>query len=265
MSARFLVRRMAVLLAVSANYFGCATTMRVPTEVEVPKDVSKAEQTWGAVLREFVDAQGRVNFQGLAKQRTKLDQYVAWVGAYSPESNPAMFPNSNDRLAYYLNSYNALAMYGVIERGIPKDFDSFFKRLAFFKNLEYRIGGREISLYDYENGTIRTLGDPRVHVALNCMSVGCPRLPREPFRGSTLEAQLNAGAKEFFNSTKHVRVNNSTKTAEISQILEFFTGDFVNERQAKSVIAYANKWREEVIPETYAVSFIKYDWTVNRQ
>ena len=38
-----------------------------------------------------------------------------------------------------------------------------------------------MSLYTLENDVIRPLGDERVHFALNCMVVSCPRLPRVAF------------------------------------------------------------------------------------
>ena len=59
-----------------------------------------------------------------------------------------------------------------------------------------------MSLYTYENDVIRPLGDPRVHVSLNCMVRGCPRLPRSPFSGKVLQKQLEALAIEFFNEKR---------------------------------------------------------------
>jgi hypothetical protein len=50
-----------------------------------------------------------------------------------------------------------------------------------------QIGGREISLYRLENGIIRKrFPDPRLHFALNCASLGCPRMPRQAFSGKNM-------------------------------------------------------------------------------
>jgi hypothetical protein len=247
----FVVAVLAVLVT------GCSSTIRPPA-VELPAEPIGA---WSSVLSRFVDAEGRVAFDRLKADRGELDKYVAYIAATRPDS----FPEGNERLAYYLNSYNALAMYGVLEKGIPADLDGTFKRIRFFLLTDYVIGGEEVSLYSYENDTIRKLGEPRVHFALNCMSVGCPRLPQIPFQAASLDAELDRGAREFFNSSKYVQVDEKERVVRVSQILEFFTEDFVNDRQAKSLVEFVNRYREQRIPEDFEVEFIPYDWTINRQ
>lgn len=242
---------------------GCSVTIPPPEDVVTPK--SEPVEDWTNLLSNHVDKQGRVDFKGVQKSPKKLNNYVAWVGKYSPQSHPDKFPTADDRMAYYLNSYNALAMYGVIQKGIPKDLDGFFKRLGFFFLTKFQIGGKFQTLYDYENNLIRKLGDPRIHFALNCMSVGCPRMLDVPYEAKTLNKTLDDCAIEFFNSETYVQVDSSKKIARISQILEFFTEDFVNPKQSPNLIAYVNKYRKDKIPETYAVEFIPYDWTIDTQ
>jgi hypothetical protein len=79
-------------------------------------------------------------------------------------------------------------MYGVVYHKIPSDFNRFIDRARFFKFTENNIGGKHISLYDYENKIIKPMGDPRVHFALNCMVVDCPRLPDKPFAPEILDS-----------------------------------------------------------------------------
>jgi hypothetical protein len=50
------------------------------------------------------------------------------------------------------------------------------QKIRFFLLRKYRVGGEDMSLYALENDIIRPLGEPRVHFALNCMAVSCPRL-----------------------------------------------------------------------------------------
>ncbi len=219
-------------------------------------------EAWARVLTKHVDVEGRVNFAALAKDRADLDQFVAYVYDVGPNNQPQFFPSAAHVLAYHLNAYNALAMHKVIVTGIPTT-NAGLKKVAFFYFGKVRVGGEDISLYDYENKVIRALGDARVHVALNCMSVSCPRLPREVFVAEKLEAQLEREAKLFFNEARHVEVNDTAKTARLSEILQFYTGDFL--AQASSLIAYVNRYREQKIPNSYKVEFIDYDWTINRQ
>ena len=256
-----LLKSMTLLSSLALG--ACVTTHQTPEEIKV--DCGSPANCWSEVLKKHVNEKGQVNFDAVARDRAALSTYVRYIGSESPQSNPEKFVSSDEKLAYYLNSYNALAMWGVVENGIPQDFDSFFKRLGFFKFNEYNIGGIYTSLYDYENDVIRAVGDPRVHFALNCMSVGCPRLPKEPFLAKNLNDTLEAAALEFFGSPTYLRVNDEQKIVYISEILKFFTVDFVGPGKSPNLIAYVNKYSAKKIPETYEVEFIPYNWTVNRQ
>jgi len=225
---------------------------------------SEALAAWASVLHSYVEEEGQVDFEGLSRDSADLRRFVEYLGKIAPGSHPEAFTSRNAVLAYHVNAYNALAMYGVIERGIPDDFQSIFKRIGFFKNQEFLIGGRRISLHDYENEVIRPLGEARIHFALNCMVRDCPRLPRTPFRAQTLDQQLDAAAREFFSSEKHVRVDAGTRTVWVSSILKFYTRDFVNELESDSLLEYMNQYREDPLPQNYRLRFMRYDWTVNQ-
>jgi len=237
----------------------CSTVIMAP-DVSAPTQ-SQAQRAWSDVLTDVVDDTGRVDFGSLQRNPERLERYVSYVSSFDPR----MLANSEERLAYYLNSYNALAMYGVVQKGVPEDFDSTFKRLRFFLLTKFIVGGEEVSLYSYENDRIRALGEPRVHFALNCMSVGCPRLPRVPFEAAILDEQLEQAAVEFFESDKYVVVNNEKREVALSEILDFFTEDFVNPEQASSLIEFVNRFRQSPIPVDYKVTFIPYDWRINAQ
>lgn len=220
---------------------------------------------WAAVLERFVDARGRVDFSALAADRDDLDRFVAWVQRTSPASHPDLFPDRDAELAYHINAYNALAMQGVIDEGIPADFGSIFKRAGFFKLRKVIVGGQRTSLYDYENEVIRGYGDARVHFALNCMVRDCPRLPREPFRAATLDAQLDAAAREFLGDDANVNADHQARELRLSELLKFYTADFVGADRPQALAAYVNRYREREVPTDYRVRFRRYDWTINRQ
>jgi hypothetical protein len=241
---------------------GCAITVRAPAASKnAALDIATADRLWAEVLAEHVDSQGRVDFVAIAKNPSKLEQVVAFIEKTSPATHPALFPSRSAVLAYHLNAYNALAMYAVIQSNIPVALKGT-EFIKFFLGNRVIVGGNEISLYSYENDLIRKLGEPRIHFALNCMSVGCPRLPQVPFKAETLDAQLDGEAKRFFAEERNAKVDAATKTVALSEILKFYTGDFL--AVAPSLIAYANRYREVKIPEDYQVSFQQYDWTINR-
>ncbi|NKC12811.1 MAG: DUF547 domain-containing protein [Gammaproteobacteria bacterium] len=210
----------------------------------------------------YVDTQGRVDFRALAKDSSDLDQYIAFIAEHSPMATPQLFPDEHTRLAHYLNSYNALSMKAILDEGIPESLGGL-KKFWFFGIKDHAIGNQEMTLYSYENDIIRKLGEPRVHFALNCMSVGCPRLPQVPFDAATLATQLEAETRKFLNEERNVRVDDSRRLVWLTEIFDFFPEDFLAE--SPSLIAYVNRYRARPIPADYKVKFIDYDWTVNGQ
>ncbi len=246
--------------------FACAAARAAEDQgnFKSPGSVSDATQLWGDVLRKFVNAEGYVDFKGLKADHAELDRYVAWVGKVGPQDHPDLFPTRDDKLAYYLNSYNAIAMWKVLKAGVPHDL-GFFARQFFFRRDSIAVGGQEYTLTSYETDVIRKLGDPRVHFALNCMSESCPRLPREAFVADGLDQRLDQLARKFFAEPRNVRLDTASKTVHFSEILKFYTDDFLS--KAPSLIAYANRYRaaDAQIPGNYSVEFIDYDWTIIQQ
>jgi len=231
----------------------------------VPATLAEALALWSTVLTRFVDDQGRTNFEALAADRSSLDEFVALVARVSPTTAPELFPRRVDVLAYHFNAYNALAMQGVIDEGVTDGFTGFFKRQLFFRFRKVTVGGRSMSLSAYENEVIRPLGEPRAHFALNCMVRSCPRLPQTAFSADELEAQLDAAAREFLNDSRNVRVDTAAREVWLSSIFDFYTEDFAADGKRESLIEYVNRYRNERIDSDFAVKFIPYDWTLNRQ
>ena len=236
-----------------------------PVQAVTQQDYDIALAQWAKVLTAFVNEEGQTDFAALAGQKEALLVYVDFVATVSPQSHPLLFPTPADVLAYHINTYNALAMYGVIDEGLPADFDSFFKRLSFFKLRDILIGGKSTSLYDYENDVIRSLSEPRIHFALNCMVRDCPRLPMVPLDATALDAQLSELTWQFFNKDKHLQIDDEKKVVYVSEILDFYTEDFVVSGDKQDLLVYINRYQKNAIPADYKVEFIDYDWTVNQQ
>ena len=220
---------------------------------------------WQKVLEQYVDEEGRVDFINLSKNTTELDAFVDAIALVSPANNPELFDTQSKVLAYHANAYNALAMKGVIDRNIPKNFSSLVKRASFFKFRKVTIGGKKTDLYNYENKVIRPLGEARMHFVLNCMVKDCPRLPRTPFIAERLEQDLQSAAVEFFNKEKHIQIDHEKQELRLSGIMKFYTKDYVASGKKQDLLEYVNQFREVNVPNNYKVKFIKYDWTINQQ
>ncbi len=237
----------------------------IPVNASTQGQYQEALTSWSKTLERFVDDQGRTDFIALAEDSAELEKFVEFIALTSPDSHPELFPTKEDVLAYHINTYNALAMHQVIAKKIPKDFNSFFKRVAFFKLRKITIGQKKTSLYDYENKVIRALDEPRIHFALNCMVRDCPRLPQEPFLAETLDKQLDEVTREFFSKDKHFRIDDEERLVHLSWIVDYYAEDFVDSGKTKDLVPYVNTYLDQPIPEEYKIHVIKYDWTVNQQ
>ncbi len=228
----------------------------------VPDEVRDTDVHWARVLHQYVNDHGQVDFCGLAKDPADLLAYLDYVERVSPQNLPDAFPTRSAALAYYLNSYNALAMYNVIASGMPKEL-GWLTRLRFFGGRRFTIGGKAMTLYTYENSVIRSLGDERVHFALNCMVIGCPQLPNQPFSGEHLDAQLEGAARRFFSEPRNLQVDLARGTVRVSSILSFYKEDFLN--RSPTLLAYINRYVPVTLPPGMEIEFIRYDWTINTQ
>jgi len=254
--------RMAAGIAALAVTCACAVNVPPPKSAsEGPPPTEVAQAAWARVLSTRVDDRGRIDFAGLAKDPADLDTYVAWVAAVSPESSAGSFATPEAKLAYYVNTYNALAMYNVVRAGLPLHLPSDKVRFFYWEKL--LVGARRMSLYTLENDVIRPLGEPRIHFALNCMVRSCPRMPREPFSAERLEAQLDAAAREFFDDKKNLELFPPRRVARLSMILNWYESDFLT--KAPNLAAYVDQYRTEPIPAGYEIEFMVYDWTLNAQ
>jgi len=253
-------RRVGVALAVLLLFFGSPPGNGSAAGPEA-MTLAEWESAWTAVLARHVGGDaGRVDFSALARDHADLDRVVAFVAAVDPVSQPQRFPDRRSVLAFYINAYNALAMHGVVQAGVPENLGGLTK-VAFFYFRTFDVGGKAISLYKLENDVIRPLGEERVHFALNCMVVSCPRLPRAAFSAEALEVELDAAARAFVAEARNVSIDPLRREVWLSAIFDFYTRDFLN--HAPTLIAYVNRYRSEAIPGDFKVRFFDYDWTVN--
>ena len=253
-------RLRGALAALFAVALLCACTTLVPTPSGPLPTADAAHAAWARVLLRHVDAHGEVDFAALAQDPADLRLYLRYI-AHTPLSS---LPDGPLRLAHMINAYNALAMFNVIESGIPASHAGWNK-VDFFVLRKLPVGGQQISLYSLENDVIRpytrSLNDPRMHFALNCMALSCPVLPRQPFTAVALDAELERETRAFFARPMNFRIDAATRTVWLSEILDFYPEDFVP-RPATSLLDYANRFAPLAAPLSYEVRFTPYDWSI---
>ncbi len=206
----------------------------------------------------------RVDYRGLAAERPQLIGYLDSLGGID-----AVGLERDDRMALFINAYNAATLLLIVEHDSPalasiKDIPSS-KR---WKDRRWRVAGATYSLDDLEHKVLRPeFGDPRVHTAINCASVGCPDLRAEAFVGTRLSAQLDDQAARFVNDPRHVQVKG--KTLHVSSIFKWFAEDFRTDGGSVHgfILRYAdNELRRqmEALGPRPKIKYLDYDWSLNR-
>ena len=208
------------------------------------------------ILKQHV-RDGFVNYPAIVEDNT-FDQYLNEI------AKPLTSESRDEQLAFWINAYNAFAIRGILNGGSPS---TFFGRIGYFKNSNYTIGGRRLSLHDLEHKIIIPFDEPRIHFAINCASVSCPKLQSHAFIAKDLEDQLERAAYEFINDPTRNRFDRQKKVAYLSKIFSWFKKDF--EKQAGSIQTYIASYvadstlAQELHNQRYTVKFLHYDWNLN--
>ncbi len=275
-----MTRGQILLLALVLAGPGCATQeSHGYHEVQV---TAFSHAGYSALLERYVDPRGHVDYgrwKAAPGDVAALDEYLNLVANASPESRPALFPAARDRLAYWMNAYNAIVIRTILERWPLESVNdvksglSFFRGQGFFKNLRFQIGHVWLSLDDVED-RVRALDDPRMHFAMNCGSGGCPALDATAFAGEDLDRTLERKAHDFVNDPAHVKVDPVAKKVVLSRIFDWFGDDFVHAKPgAKSVLDYIAGYADPPLAKQlveaqavgYELEFADYDWSVNNK
>jgi hypothetical protein len=199
-----------ILLALSS--LGCQS--HHPDGTTEPKSFSTTD--WQTVLERVVTSDGYVKYEVLKNNaggaRDALTRFVDQIARVSPESHPGLFLADKDRLAYFINAYNATAMRAVLQANTPEDVRPVIDHASF------KYGGHDMSL-DAVAKHVRKLGDPGVWFALNDMARSSPPLRQEPYTGMHLDGQLDDQARRYLADPRGVAADPKTGAVLLSEIL----------------------------------------------
>ncbi len=248
----------------SCNLLSAAgiTSAGQPTK-EVDEDLSSTtansavnidHSDWDKLLKKYVNADGNVDYKGFKSDKAKLDAYLTKLSKSEPTDKWSV----QELLAYYINIYNAATIQLIVDN-YPTNSIKDIK--GAWTNGFVKIGDKEISLGAIENGVLRKMDEPRIHFAINCASVSCPKLMDEAFTAGKINEQLEAATKEFINSDKNDITTNNPK---LSKIFDFYTSDFTVDGK-KDLIAYINQYSNTKINANAQYTFKEYDWNLNEQ
>lgn len=234
-----------------------------------PEGFDHTHARWTRLLQSHtVEAPGpatNVRYAALKSNPSELDAYLAELSSIQ-SADFAKWPR-DQRLAFLLNAYNAFTVKLVVD-AYPvksiKDIGGLFG--SPWKKKFVPLFGRTISLDDLEHVWIRPqYREPRIHFAVVCASVGCPRLRREAFRSNALEAQLATATREFLGDRRWNRV--TPKSVEVSSLFKWYGADWGKSRALRSFLAdglgVAEPARSRFLAEEIPLKFTPYDWSLN--
>jgi hypothetical protein len=242
-----------------------------------------------AALRDYVDADGLVDYKKLKARRAGLDAFASALSTIDPKVFAKW--SRDDRVALWLNAYNTFTLKAIIDHYPIASLKGWTWRRrknsirsipGVWSKLTFRIMGRDMTLDDIEHETLRKdFDEPRIHFALVCASMSCPRLRREAYVGKRLDAQLDEQARHFFSLRGNFRIDRERGRVYLSSIFRWYGSDFVKKhgtdedfrRHAsfeRAVLNFALPHLAEadkryLLKERYSISYTTYDWSLNEQ
>jgi hypothetical protein len=254
---------MLLLLALA-----CRSTLS--PSVQADGDPRKA---YSKLLQEAVADDGTVDYELLRKRRKSLDRFVAWLAT----DEAHISKKAKQRHAYWLNAYNALVLYQVLERDTPAsvlDVDGWLPQpgSGFFLETAFVVGGEELSLSEIEHERIRMMElDYRDHAAMNCASMSCPPLRNELYSTPELQGQLRDQMERWVaDDARGVRIEGDV--AVFNPIFDWFARDFlftsagmtICELGASYAVDDKRRALEKLADAGCPHRFFEYDWSLNQ-
>lgn len=219
--------------------------------------------TWDTLLQQHVDENGLVDYKAMRADSNTLNQYLDLLRD-NPPNDKHWTPD--ERMAYWINAYNAFTVALVVEHypvASIKDIKNGIPFVNTVWDIKFiRIGDTELDLNNIEHGILRKeFTEPRVHFALVCASMSCPKLQRRAFVADQLNMQLDEAATAFF--LEPFRNDIQPNQLHLSKLLDWYWMDFKD--QYPDQRALVNRYSKTPVVADAPVTFLEYDWSLNEQ
>lgn len=244
-------------------------------------------RSMNAIRASAVDEHGRqVDY---ARLRTG-PEYAAYraTAAALRGFDPARLGTPADRLAFWINLYNALIIDAIITFDVRGSVTKTpGGALAFFNRAAYVVAGQRLSADDIEHGILRANRghpfipgprfatrdprrawvlerlDPRLHFALNCASASCP--PINVYTPERIDQQLDLATRGFVQTEVSVAPDGSLA---LSPIFRWYQGDFGGRQ---GMLTFLKQYLPEGEPRerlesasgSVRVRYTRYNWSLN--
>lgn len=218
---------------------------------------------WTAILQQYVNDHGYVDYAALKENRKALDQYLDELKKGWPAENWS----KEEKLSFWINAYNAFTLDLVLENYPVESIKDIGSKIQIpFVNTPWdikfiEIGDKNIDLNYIEHSILRKeFDEPRIHFAIVCASESCPDLRREAYTADKLDQQLTEDARRFLADESKNKIKEDE--VQLSKIFSWFKSDFTKQG---SLIEFINNYSPLKISESAEVRSLEYDWSLNDQ
>tara|TARA_B100000749_G_scaffold280707_1_gene278170 strand:+ start:95147 stop:95986 length:840 start_codon:yes stop_codon:yes gene_type:complete len=247
-------------------------TKPTPAKTPDPTVFSHKYEAFTAELKKYVVINGAistVDYKRWAKDRKNLDALLQKFSKISEKEFKSW--TEKQQLAFLVNAYNGFTIQLILNKKPKesiKDIGGLFS--SPWKKEFFTLLGKKRYLDWIEHGVIRKkYNAPRTHFALNCASIGCPRLLNEAYQEHKWEEQLDLQTKVFLTDKKRNYLKSNDKEIYLSKIFDWFEEDFV--KKSGSVRAFVLPYMtddkalaEKIKKEKWDIEHTKYDWKLNK-
>jgi hypothetical protein len=249
------------------QWFGPPAVTMTEAYEEKPDGATFDHSQYAAVLENYVNDQGGVDYDALAETPDKLLAYNK-----SLANAPWDKMGRDAKLALLINAYNSFTLQLMIERLDEPNIDSI-RDIPAEKRWEakrWTIAGHTWSLNQIEHEQIRTkFKAPNYHFAAVCAAVGCPPLRTEPYTGAQLEQQLRDQAERVHtDGSRWFQYDRDAGVLHLTPLYKWYRGDF--EQVSGNILTHAAQYNDTLATaldndNRPQVRWLDYDWSLNNQ
>ena len=204
-------------------------------------------------LKEHVD-NGKVNYQNIYRSPKKLQILTNFIARANLQG-----ASEAEKKAFYINTYNLLVIKAVLKY---YPLQSPMDQNGFFDKVKHQVAGQTLTLNAIEiQKLLKTYQDPRIHFALACASVSCPKLRSGAYQPKNIDQQLDTHTRMAINDPTFIRVDQVANQVEVSKLFEWYKDDF--KKADYSIRSFINKYRRNNIPANYSIGYYEYNWSLN--
>ncbi len=207
---------------------------------------------WDQILILNVTDDGKVNYEGVMQDSPLFYKYFRSLS----ENPPTDQWTREEKLAYWINAYNSIAVKMIIDNYPVKNINELHDP---WNQKFFRIKDKRYSLDDIEHKILRKFNEPRIHFLINCASFSSPKLMNRAYTAENIEEALEKCTMDFINDPARNTI--TSNLIQISQVFEWYKDDF----NQGDVVAFINQYSNVKISKIPKNGYKEYDWTLNEQ